>query len=475
VGGKSWHGGVTYVEALVQSLRKLPKDQQPRVHLIVDRANAADLSAHLYFADMIDSVIAVGDVPAMSNDHGVSAVHVARHRELVKHIDFIFPVNTDVMPGFCHASWIPDFQHRYLPELFREDWAWRESAIKDVLEVGRLIVVSSETAKKDLQNLYGDSGERVRVLPFHTAVSSTWFEADPTLIAAKYGLSGKYVICCNQFWQHKNHDTLLKALARTKGRIDLVCTGAEKDYRNMDWFSAINKLIDELAIRSQVSLLGFIPRVDQIQLMRCAVAVVQPSLHEGWSTVLEDARALGKPILASDLDVHKEQAIPGALYFDPHDADELALKLDQACSSFEPGPNRVTEQVAQREVSYKQEMAGRKLMEIAEEAVTLFSTSDFRNGVTLRAVEKILTERLKLSEAARVVRLEQLDTIRVQLEISEADRAARLDVIERLDAQVKQLEKQLEISEADRAARLDVIERLDARVKQLEKTRHRDK
>jgi glycosyltransferase involved in cell wall biosynthesis len=430
LGGKSWHGGITYIEALVKSLRQLPKQQQPRVYLIVDRIHADDLSAHLYFADMIDGMIAVGNAPPLSTDRHIQTVHIDKYSELTNYIDFIFPVNTDVMPGFCHASWIPDFQHRYLPELFQEDWADRDSAIKVVVEVARVIVLSSETAKRDLQKFYGDSGERVRVLPFHTAIPPAWLAMDAALTATRYGLASKYVICCNQFWQHKNHDTLLRAIAGTKSRIDLVCTGATTDYRNKDWFSAIKGLIDELGLRSQVFLLGFIPRVDQIQLMRRAVAVVQPSLNEGWSTVLEDARALGKPVLASDLAVHKEQAIPGVEYFDPRDSDQLALMLERAVSTFEPGPNRGAEQVAQAQVSSKLETSGRKLMEIANESVIFFANDDLRNGVSLSAVERLLTDRLQQSNA---------------------ESRARLDVIGRLDAGVKQLEKRIEISEQSNA------------------------
>jgi glycosyltransferase involved in cell wall biosynthesis len=33
----------------------------------------------------------------------------------------------------------------------------------------------------------------------------------------------------------------------------------------------------------------------------------QPSLYEGWSTTIEEAIYLGTPIVASDLQVHKEQ------------------------------------------------------------------------------------------------------------------------------------------------------------------------
>ena len=42
--------------------------------------------------------------------------------------------------------------------------------------------------------------------------------------------------------------------------------------------------------------------------MCASVALLNPSHFEGWSTTVEEARALGVPMLLSDLDVHLEQA-----------------------------------------------------------------------------------------------------------------------------------------------------------------------
>ena len=74
-------------------------------------------------------------------------------------------------------------------------------------------------------------------------------------------------------------------------------------------------------------MLGVISRADQLQLMRHSQAVVQPSLFEGWSTVIEDARSLQVPVLASNLAVNQEQLGNGGTYFDPHKPDELAALL----------------------------------------------------------------------------------------------------------------------------------------------------
>jgi glycosyltransferase involved in cell wall biosynthesis len=61
--------------------------------------------------------------------------------------------------------------------------------------------------------------------------------------------------------------------------------------------------------------------------MRESRAVIQPSLFEGWSTVIEDAKALGVPVIASDLPVHLEQLGKEGAFFSRTDATELADKI----------------------------------------------------------------------------------------------------------------------------------------------------
>jgi len=51
-------------------------------------------------------------------------------------------------------------------------------------------------------------------------------------------------------------------------------------------------------------------------------------LFEGWSTTVEEARAMGAPMVLSDLDVHREQMGEQATYFDRYSAQSLADALD---------------------------------------------------------------------------------------------------------------------------------------------------
>ncbi len=63
--------------------------------------------------------------------------------------------------------------------------------------------------------------------------------------------------------------------------------------------------------------------------MKNAEAVLQPSRFEGWSTVIEDAKAMGQLVIASNIDVHVEQLGDNGIFFFPDDPLELANIMEK--------------------------------------------------------------------------------------------------------------------------------------------------
>jgi hypothetical protein len=105
--------------------------------------------------------------------------------------------------------------------------------------------------------------------------------------------------------------------------------------------------------------------------MRTAALIIQPSRFEGWSTVVQDAVALGRPLLCSNIAVHREQ-VPRALgFFSTDRAGELAQLLEVHWNDLTPGPNLSLEQeslAAEREFSARH---GQSLLELCAETAGL--------------------------------------------------------------------------------------------------------
>lgn len=259
---------------------------------------------------------------------------------------------------FAHAAWIPDLQHRHLPEMFPPaERRRRDRQFGMMARLAPTIVLSSYSAERDMHSTYPASRDRTAVLRFRSSPPLEALTRDGPAVRANYGVPGRYFFVANQFWPHKNHDVVFDALERvgnTETRT-VVCTGLlAPDRRPM-----VVEGLRRRGLLDRVMLLGQIPRLDQLTLMRDADVVIQPSLFEGWSTVVEDARGLGVPLIASDIPVHREQTADmiDAKLFDPHNSDALAALL----LGMPPRESR-----SRATAAPPMDTVGRRLLEIAE-------------------------------------------------------------------------------------------------------------
>jgi glycosyltransferase involved in cell wall biosynthesis len=248
-------------------------------------------------------------------------------------VDVLFPATNHVyFAGVTNKLfWIPDFQEYFLPQFFSVDEiTQRKNHQKRLVEEKAAIVFSSQNALSHFRQFYPSAKSPVFVLPF--AVTHPNFRnISVESLKQKYNIHDPYFFCANQFWAHKNHMVILKAIKkiREKEKKDFVVafSGKEFDHRNPEFFNTIKSYIAENSLENHVRLLGFMDRGDQLQLMNHSIAVIQPSLFEGWSTVVEDAKAMGKHVIVSNLDVHREQLPDNGTFFDPADENDLADKM----------------------------------------------------------------------------------------------------------------------------------------------------
>lgn len=379
IGSSSWSGGVLYTVNMCKALHALGSER-PQIFGIITPQLVGHIPANIDFLALCDSVLLLGyfSLLPISFPDGL----VVHSRPSLAHatdlLDFIFPVNSGLINFIPYASWIPDFQHLHLPEYFsHQEIAIRNQSFHAIATQSRFLVVSSEDAKRDFLHFYPNSPIAIETLHFHSQVDIP--AGDPWLdLCSLPEIPSRFLLCSNQFWIHKNHATLFRALGilRREGvRIHLVCTGATSDYRNVSHYASLVQLIQEEGIHDQLTLMGFIPRNQQIALIRCCLAMVQPSLFEGWSTVMEDARSLGARMIASDLAVHKEQDLPGVCYFQRQSPDDLARLLAEVVPQLQSGPHYEREANAQKMGRERMVRYGRDLVRIAHKGIEIYRSN----------------------------------------------------------------------------------------------------
>ena len=307
-----WMGGVNYVLGIARMLSRLPADEKPFVVFLVSNAAAQEWAEDN--RNLVDSIAPFADAGSLALDLVYPATQIA-----------------EIPLGAPWMGWIPDWQCQHLPEMFSAQETTRRRLQYEFLACcSAVCVLSSDQAQEDTLRLFPKMANRMKVLPFPANLPDWVFANTNTQrwqnLQERLQLPERYFVVCNQFWRHKNHLLVLQALQLLDGdcKVHLVFTGENSDTRWPDYSQEVDRLI---AASSRVTVTGRLQRDDQLELLRHSQAAIQPSLFEGWSSFVEEARGLGLPILLSDIPVHLQQNPPLAEFFDPTDASALAALL----------------------------------------------------------------------------------------------------------------------------------------------------
>lgn len=338
---ENWVGGSYYIQNLIRSLNFLPSKEQPFLHIVTqDKKTFQQLKEATGYGKLkyVADKVTYNAVEKLINK---IAVRLLKRKVIVKKIqlDWLFPLY-NIPNALKHIAelvfWIPDLQEKHLPTFFsKEEIAMRHQYCLEMIRLNHPIVFSSFAAKKDFDTFYPNSKNSKHVIQFavtHPKLSNKSIEQ----VKAKYAVKRDYFFSPNQFWQHKNHIAIIEAAKILKDKdeaVTIVFTGKEHDYRNPEYTDNLKQKVKEYQLEDEILFLGFIDRDDQLLLMKNAQAVIQPSLCEGWSTVVEDAKALNQTVIASKIEVHQEQLEDSAYYFQPNNYADLAGIMNEVAKN----------------------------------------------------------------------------------------------------------------------------------------------
>jgi glycosyltransferase involved in cell wall biosynthesis len=337
------------------------------------------------------------------------------------------------IPG-AKVGWVPDFQHFRLPELFTEEnIAERDELLAAVVYGCDVVLVSSESAREDLAAFAPEAVAKARVGRFSSMLWQSTFR-EYVDVRSKYHLPERFFLVANQFWKHKDHAVLPGALAEAHeagARPFVVCTGLTCDYRDPEnrVFSEFLRSCSELGVRDRIAILGQVPYGDLVSLMRTAQAVLQPSRFEGWSTSVEDCKALGRPLICSDIPVHREQAGDDGIFFPLSDASRLGQVLASESEKLGAGPDPEREQTALSDAKTRAKEYGEALLAMAREAADRYvthSATPTNPPISKRAVPLVRQQADYIAELEKACseRLQGMEALRAEVERLRGELAA---------------------------------------------------
>ncbi len=360
---KEWMGGVNYLSNLLYAISLL-KDK--KIKPIVFLGNKTDkyiiqkfepyaqivqdslfdrISLKWFTSKVMEKIFAATTLKTkLLNRYEIS---VLSHSDITKGFD-----------AFTIINWIPDFQHVHLPDLFSyQNSKGRNVKFMNFFRESQSIIVSSNDAYHDASIFAPDFIQKVKVLQFVSQPNKEVFnlgESHLESLANQYEFKGKFFYLPNQFWKHKNHAIVFEAVKLLKDQgieILILCTGHMEDYRNPEYIQTLQDYLKQYELQDNIKMLGLVDYQDVLFFIRYSIAVINPSLFEGWSSTVEECKSIGKNMILSNIPIHKEQNPPESFYFNPYDAEELSLVLKKSYLNDSKIPNKMLESYARESLT----------------------------------------------------------------------------------------------------------------------------
>ncbi len=217
---------------------------------------------------------------------------------------------------------------RTLQSLYFRGW------VPPLLRRCRHLLTNSRFTAREIQRGAGVPEERISVIPlgydatvFRPAltgqVGAGKSDAECGTAASARASPRPYLLHVGQAYPHKNLERLIRAFARLVPlHPDLRLVLAGKPHPTET--PRLRALVDHLGLQRRVQFRAYVPYADLPDLYRGALALVYPSLWEGFGLPVLEAMACGTPVITSFGSGTEEVAGEAALLVDPADSGSIS-------------------------------------------------------------------------------------------------------------------------------------------------------
>ena len=235
------------------------------------------------------------------------------------------PLNCPIPSVFL----IPDMQHEKYPQNFsNEVLNWRKTKIEQSSISTDHIITISKFSKKEITKYLNVDSNKVSVtylstpywhdIPFNKKINQE--------VINKYQLKPKkYFFFPANTWPHKNFKRLLNAFAKISNKYPSIDLLLAVQSNNID--PDLKKIIEKHNLNKRIRFIGFVEDKHISYIFKNSLAVVIPSLYEGFGIPAIEAMKQGVPVLCSNTTSLPEIFEDAALYFNPNSTEKIARSL----------------------------------------------------------------------------------------------------------------------------------------------------
>jgi glycosyltransferase involved in cell wall biosynthesis len=224
--------------------------------------------------------------------------------------------------------------------------------LPQVLKKATHIITVSEATAKDIYNFFSISLDKI------TVIASGYDQNNfrPLNLATR-----PYFLYLGRYDPHKNISRLITAFSQIAPEYQLLIVG-QFDPR---FTPPLQQQVKALGISERVKFLNYISYEELPRLLNQAIALVYPSLWEGFGLPVLEAIACGTPVITSNLSSLPEVTGDAAILINPHNIDEMRDAM-QTIANDEQLRLKFKSLSLQRAKLFSWEKTGKKTLEILQ-------------------------------------------------------------------------------------------------------------
>lgn len=187
------------------------------------------------------------------------------------------------------------------------------------------VIVDLDYGKQNVMKRYNLDEHRVEVLKFLPNIRK--IESSSSIdVKEKYNLKNEYIFYPAQFWAHKNHIYILKAIKilREQSGIDLDVVFSGTDKGNLNYILEKSR---QFGIDDLIHYIGFAPNEEIPMLYKQSLALVMPTFLGPTNIPPLEAFVYDTPVCYSDTPFFREQLGDSVFYIDLNDPKSLIENL----------------------------------------------------------------------------------------------------------------------------------------------------
>lgn len=194
--------------------------------------------------------------------------------------------------------------------------------IKSQVNNSRYIITPTETIKTQIVKNFGERNAQ-KIIPIYEGVNKELSLIKKSSQLA-HQLKRPFFLYIGNLLPHKNVERLILAFSSIKKNAQLVILGPDDYFANR-----IKQLITKLKQEKKIVFFHSPKVEDFVFFYKHALALVHPSLSEGFGLPLVEAMHFELPIIASNIEVFKEVLDDRYISFNPYDANDIKIKIEK--------------------------------------------------------------------------------------------------------------------------------------------------